>query len=365
MKAIAYNPNCFVNAQGNDWTRYRSLFKLIGFGVSFVDRTGCIKTPVDTITLPEFAIPEYDANFNLNYNDCCLTRARELATLQERIDCPIRIMYSGGIDSSLILSSFIQSIGLSNSAKRIEIVMNYDSVHENPWMWEKFIRPNFKVINSDLHGSFWNQDYILVGGEGNDQLLGTDIYMDIVAKYGDGILDKMYTEDLIRDYFVRRGLTETEQDLWIGLFREQSKHCPTPINTIAEYWWWINFSCKWASVYHRMMFYVQDSSNISSKYLSMYYQQFFNTNYFQQWSLKDRDHKHQGNYITYKFHARELIADFMSAPGYLKKIKYPSLSNVTKFKYACDLIDSNYKLQYKIEPLDWYNPDNSFNKLLS
>jgi len=360
MKVIAYNPNCFVHAQGSDWDRYRSLFKLIGYGVSFVDRTGYIKTPVDTVTLPEFAIPVYDSNFNLSYNDCCLRRAAELADLQTSVDRPIRIMYSGGIDSSLILSSFIQSMGLSAAAQRIEVVMNYDSVQENPWMWEKIIRPNFKIINSDLHGSFWNRDSILVGGEGNDQLLGTDIYMDIVARYGNGILDKLCTQDLIRDYFVQRGLTESEQDLWLGLFGQQSKQCPTPIDTIAEYWWWINFSCKWASVYHRMMFYAQDPSGIDSEYLATYYQQFFNTDYFQQWSLKDRDHKHQGNYITYKFHARELIADFMSAPEYLKKIKHPSLSNVTKFKYACDLIDSDYQFQYQIDARDWYNPDNSF-----
>jgi hypothetical protein len=36
------------------------------------------------------------------------------------------------------------------------------------------------------------------------------------------------------------------------------------------------------------------------------------------------------------------------------------LSNVTRFKHACDVIDSDHKFHYGIEPLEWYNPNNSF-----
>jgi hypothetical protein len=108
------------------------------------------------------------------------------------------------------------------------------------------------------------------------------------------------------------------------------------------------------------MFYVQDSNVVTHEYMNTYYQQFFNTENFQKWSMVDRTNKHQGDYLSYKFHARDLIVDVIKDYTYTMKIKRPSLSNITRFKYACDLIDESYSFKYGINPLDYYNPDNSF-----
>jgi hypothetical protein len=76
--------------------------------------------------------------------------------------------------------------------------------------------------------------------------------------------------------------------------------------------------------------------------------------------MVDRTNKHQGDYISYKFHARDLVTDVIQDSRYNIKIKRASLFNITRFKYACDLIDSDYKLRYNINPLDYYNPVNDF-----
>jgi hypothetical protein len=361
MNAYAYNPLKFYKQSGTDWQRWLALYKFINFAVCFIDRTGFIKTPIRSSTPDSLKLPEYDSNFNLSYQDCCRLRVTELIKHQDALNVPIRLMYSGGIDSSLILASFIEQLGVAESSKRIELLLEQESIHENPWMWQKFIRPHFNIIDSDKYGANWSPDNIIVGGEGNDQLMGSDIYRDIVKWGGDGILYQPWTEESIRKYFQYKGLTPEEENLWYELLSEHVWRAPCPVETIADFWWWINFSCKWATVYYRMMFYAQNTNNINESYLNNYYQQFFNTPEFQKWSMIDREHKHQGNFITYKFHARELIATIINAPEYLNKIKKGSLSHITKFKPACDLIDQNYQFHYDINPNDWYNPDNNFN----
>lgn len=360
MNCYAYNPNVFAHVEGEDWSRWRSLYKFINYAVSFVDRTGSIQTPVDTGVPEHLVMPAYDPDFALSYQDCCHAKVKSMLELQDKLGVPIRIMYSGGIDSSLILSSFVDVIGVDESARRIQLLMDQESIQENPWMWERVIRKNFTVLDSDKHGVYYNSDNILVAGEGNDQLLGTDLYRDLVRWGGDGILDQRWSEANIKLYLASKDLSAEEQNMWFDLFTNQMKNTACPIDTIGDFWWWINFSCKWTSVYYRMMFYTQSPNDVNDSYLANYYQQFFNTQEFQLWSLKDRTHKHQGNYISYKFHARELVAKTIDAPEYLSKIKKPSLSNVTRFKHACDVIDSNHKFHYGIKPLQWYNPNNSF-----
>lgn len=361
MKCYAYNPNAFTNANGTDWDRWRSLYKFVNYAVAFMDRTGTIATPVNSVISDKMAMPAYDPNFSSSYYECCVQRASEIMQTQERLDVPIRLMYSGGIDSSLILSSFIESVGLDEASNRIELLMNQESIYENPWMWEKIIRPNFKILDSDQHASYYTKKNIIVAGEGNDQLFGTDMYRDIVNWGGDGILNLPCTEGRIKDYFSYKNLTEDESDLWFNLLKQQMETTKAPIDTFGDYWWWVNFSCKWSNVFYRMLFYTPTPEIVNQEYLDTYYQQFFNTKEFQLWSLKDREHKHQGNYTTYKFHARDLVADFIGAPEYRKKLKKPSLTHVVRLRHSCDLIDHEYKFHYAINPMDWYQPNNSFN----
>jgi hypothetical protein len=355
-----YNPNVFSKVEGTDWERWRSLYKLIGYGVSFADRTNNISIPIRTSTPDVLKMPDFDPAFSKTYEECCLSRVDQLTKIQDRLDVPIKILYSGGIDSSLILTSFIKQLGVDEAAKRVVVLMDQESIHENPGLWEKFIRPHFKIVDSDKYGAELRPDSIVVAGEGNDQLMGSDIYKDVHRWGGAGILDKKWSEGIIKDYFSHKGMTAEEADIWFSLFERLMKSAACPVETVADWWWYINFSCKWSSVYHRMMFYVQDSGNITPEYMNTYYQQFFNTDDFQRWSMVDREHKHQGDYISYKYHARDLIIDVIKDSRYNVKIKRPSLFNITKFKFGCDLIDDGYKLRYNINPLDYYNNVNDF-----
>ena len=358
----AYNPNRFRTLDKDDVQRWLSLFSIISFNITFIDRTTVIKVPIKTEIAPQLQMPKYDPTFSVTYEECCQRRAQEILKKQEELDVPIKVLYSGGIDSSLVLSSFIKELGLTEAEKRIQIIMNTDSIEENPWMWHNVIRKsNFKLNSSELFVNEWDNSRILVGGEFNDQLLGSDVYKDLVRWRGNGFLHQPITQDIMTEYHLTKGLSTDLSEMWADLFMQSMQQAPCKVETVADWWWWINFSCKWPSVYFRSLA-SSKLSSLSQSYLDNYYFQFFGSDDFQRWSMVDRTHKHRGDFLSYKWHARDLVADFLNEQQYRYKVKRGSLGKVLFHRAKTDVIDTSYNFIHNIDPCDWYNPDNSFQR---
>jgi hypothetical protein len=360
MKCYDYNPNLFRNIVGPDWSLWRAIYKIFGSAVPMIDRTRTIKTPIGVDFPKRLELPLYDDEFSLSYKDCCSLRVLELVELQDKLNVPIQLMYSGGIDSSLILASFFDTIGVVESARRIEILLSQESIYENPWMWTKFIRPHFKILNSENFRNHFTKSSIITAGEGNDQLLGADLYRHIVGWGGDGILNKLYNSDLITGYMFYKGMTPKEVDCWYNLLETVISKSPCPITTVGDWWQWINLTCKWSSVYFRGFRSTPKDSLLDENYLNVFYQQFYCNDNFQKWSMKNRSLKHQGNFITYKFHARDLVASITGIPEYLTKIKRGSFYEIIRITKTYSLLDENYQPHYDFKIEDLYDPKNSF-----
>ena len=108
---VYYNANRFKGTGKPDLVKWESVFSMINYCVSFIDRTNSIKIPIKTAIPPQLVLPQFDSNFKLTYEECCQSRVQEILCKQEQLDMPIRILYSGGIDSSLITSKFHQRVG--------------------------------------------------------------------------------------------------------------------------------------------------------------------------------------------------------------------------------------------------------------
>jgi len=358
--AVCFNANRFKDLPGEDIRRWSKLYEVINYNVTFIDRTGDIKIPLRTAIPPQLIMPDSDPNFGMTYEECCQARVREILAKQNELNLPIRLMYSGGIDSSLILTSFIKEIGLAECEKRIQLVMSFESIEENPWMWERVLRRSkFEILSSESHSADWGKDRIIVGGEFNDQLLGSDIYRDIVRWKDDATLSKPWSEDIIKGYHLFKGLDEEDADLWTRIHVQHIQKARCPVETVIDWLWWLNFSCKWNSVYFRVLMYARDHSQMDQNYLENYYYQFFGDNNFQKWSMKDRTHKIQDTWINYKWHARELVADFCGEE-YKQKVKRGSLWRLLAYKRGAELIDDQYNFVMDVNAADWYEPNNSF-----
>ena len=357
--AISYNPNRFATLKGEDSRRWLTLFNITNYNVTFADRTGNIVNPIRTSVPSRLAMPAYDPNFTMTYEQCCQARVREILAKQQQLDVPIRLMYSGGIDSSLVLVSFIKEIGLAETEKRLQLVLSIESIEENPWMWERVLRRSkFKMINGEAHGGDWGRDRILIGGEFNDQLLGADGYRDLVQWRGDQILKQRWTESLMFEWYSKK-VGDRDGAMWTRIFSEHLRKAPCPIDTVADWWWWINFSCKWSSVYFRVIMFARDQQAITDEYLDNYYYQFYGTDHFQKWAMANREDKIKDGWMSYKWKARQLIADFCGHE-YQQKIKRNSLWRLLGYKRGAELIDDQYNFIMTVDPQQWYQPNNSF-----
>lgn len=359
--AYRYNPSKFMHVKSNDVQNWMSLYNIINYNVTFIDRTGTVQVPIRTSMPTCLELPKYNSNFNLGYEDCCQIKVRELVKSQDNLDVPIRLLYSGGIDSSTILVSFIKELGLAEAEKRVQLVMSVEGIEENPWMWERVLRrSNFQIINSEIHDSDWGKDRILVGGEFNDQLMGSDIYKDVVNWGGDKILDTPWTQQLIISYLLPK-VGPYHAEMWFYLMERIIKKSPRPVVTIAEWWQWINFTCKWSSVYFRLIACSRDNKNIDDEYLDRYYCQFFGDNNFQQWSMNNNTDKIKGTWHSYKWICKKLVADFCGQE-YMYKVKRGSLWRLLSNKRHAEIIDNNYNFVTTVVPEEWYEPNNSFAK---
>jgi hypothetical protein len=338
------------------------MYRIFDSPLSFNDRKGNLKVPIKTATRDVLKMPAYDSSFNMTYEECCFHRVDEIVKIQDSIGKPIKLLYSGGIDSSLILTSFIKVLGVEGASKRIQILLSQDSITENPALWAKYIRPHFEIMDSEKFHEHFNTDSIMMAGEGNDQLFGSDIYKDVCSWGGAGVLDLPWQEN-VKSFMVYRGLTASQAEYIYDLFKTfiiDKADCP--IITVADFWWYLNFCCKWEFVYHRSLLSIPNTETITPDYMTTHFHQFYQSDNFQKWSMVNRTEKHRGDFTSYKFHAKELVIKHVDVPGdpYRLKIKNKSLPNLIRYKKICDAIDSDYKFQYDIDPMKYYNPDNSY-----
>lgn len=368
LKLINYTPSVFnnntnfKNLQGvNDWL---SVYSFIDYSVALNDRSNNIKFPVITTVPDHLALPEFKI-INLSYKECCANKVRDLIALSNQTGKEICLMYSGGIDSSVVLSSFIDVLGVKEAAKKINIFMSQESILENPVMWEKFIRPYFKVTNSKLHRKTGiDNDKILVFGELNDQLFGSDILKNISVWAGRDILNNTFTVDLGIKYLTEHcKMSIKHATIWSELLIENLKSCPRHNSSVWDTFWWYNFSLKWINVYYRYLMGCDLTSEVRQDQIDTSYCAFFNTEDFQQWSMNNNEDKHQGTWNSYKYAAKHLVAEVTGDKLFFNRTKKNSLQKVLMLSNRTAFVfENNIMMQSTDDITLLYNPDNYFVK---
>lgn len=196
-------------------------------------------------------------------------------------------------------------------------------------------------------------------GEFNDQLHGSDMYRQLIAWKGDSILNDIWNEDMIRGYLQLKMPDDPDVEFWVMTLINIVNRSPCQVHTMADFWWWINFSAKWTTVFWRMLLFADNPSYINRQWITNNYMHFFGSQNFQKWSMVNRTQKHKGNWLTYKWHARDLVCQ-VAGQEYGMKTKRGSLWEIVKVKKKADAIDDNFNFYYDINPLSWYNINNHF-----
>lgn len=300
--------------------------KVIGSNNSmFYDRSETIVSPIKIKNM--FPIPKIEQNFNLSYQDICNITAKEIADKKKKI----RIMWSGGIDSTLIVVSFLK-LGLRD---QLEIALSLESIAENYNFYKQHILGKIKIIASTNIEELFSEDAILVGGEFNDQLLGSNM-LPLFSKYYDpkDLFSKFDRNKLVKIFSSKFDNSQAIHK-WIEIYLKTTNSSPVPIESNLDFHWWINFCCKWQGIYYRLASYTDTNVNMEN------YQHFFQNELFQKWALLNHS-QHFNEWRDYKKICKDIIFEYDRDRYYLEnKIKTESLTFMAQKNSFYNYIDEN------------------------
>ncbi len=165
---------------------------------------------------------------------------------------PWVVMWSGGIDSTLMLTSILRNIP-PGDFKNIQVWCNSASVYENPKFFMDHIQPNFEVV-SDMETMSMARDVFMIAGE-SGYILNIEKHKNFAYKTGfdDQGRDLMWANN--RDKLVAfcdtihwPSPSKTNFSNWLYNSLEQNiRSTGLPIHTVSEWWYWFLFNYHCAS----------------------------------------------------------------------------------------------------------------------
>lgn len=294
-------------------------------------RNGEWSLPWKQEIIPGFEMPLYDSSFNKSFSDISDSRALDIL---DKINQgkQIAVMYSGGIDSTVIMVSILKNIP-ENLRTRIVVCASSESLIENPSFWKNHIKPNFKIIDSSKvkYDDLIEQGFVPVTADEGDCIFGTVFGLNLYYNYDFYIKDLSFEsrrnleniKNSISDTDVHwkryediiiRHLSIGQDDDFGKLFYEKiSKNINTssvPVVSLHDFFWWIIFNLKYVNCSIRGALYYNDRLTPRESIYSII--NWFNGREYQLWSMNNNNKglKIKKTPATYKFEAKQYIWEY-------------------------------------------------------
>jgi hypothetical protein len=339
--------------------------KFSHINVGIKDRTGTLTIPFrNKIFSP---LPVFDPDFNLSYKDCMLDRMKDLDHIHNTTGKTFRLLYSGGIDTTAILAAFIEYYGLKRSSELLELCCSIESMHENPWAWDRYIRSgDFRLRSSHAHNFGWSDNVVTVMGEGNDQLFGGVVnakWCVYQSRFKRNIYCKP-NNNILTNFFrwLNPDCNNEEARLYSKTMLQLAEVSPVPVSNVHALIWWTKFVLDWDNIMLRVLAHATHTK-FSEDLLDNGLIQFFNSKLFQQWGLKYHndypDCYAESKY--YKHKCKQAILDILDIPEYADKNKFISFPRVHSMTSTGLYIDDQLEMGHRAEDfLKFIEPNNSF-----
>lgn len=297
-----------------------------------------VETPVETIH--DILKHPYK---NQTFEELCISRAEWMRTQPQKKF----IMWSGGIDSTLVVISFLKTHS-KQELENVNICASSESLEEFPEFWNDIV----KIFKGRIHSSHYHvENYLkqgmVVTGEFSDQCLGSDVINQIAHWYGEEKIFEPY-EPVMKIFYERIG---GPNDL-IETYKPTLKYSLYPIKTAYDWCWWFNFTNKWNMVKYRLL-QVQGWKDQKNTYKNMCH--FFDTFDFQIWSMNNPDKKVLNTLESYKFHLKDLIIDYTGYENYRRKPKIGSLGRLWSVKGINEGIDTDFNFLTREQLFEYIN----------
>lgn len=359
---IYYNTNVVTHrahAHLPGIAKFKKFFSIYPRSSVFIDRTGTVKIPIKTASI--YPIPE-PRPFKKTYAEICSARAQELIERAETFGAPLYVSWSGGIDSTTVLCAILQN-ATAHQRENIIVLLTEDSIAEYPDFFAKHIRGKLRCDSMSLFPYMLGTDAVLIVGECNDQVFGSDVIGRLIGSQGPAVIHEPYSRDVFARFFSPLLNDPAATEFCLDLFERIAAAAPVELPTNAAYLWWLNFNVKWQFVATRMLPYTtkRNVARTAHDYLNVRFDQFFNTEDFQLWSMMNPDKKIKDVWSTYKWPAKDFIYEYTKDADYRdNKQKRGSLGAVLQQQQSYNFISAELEFHKELDSHVWYNAGNDF-----
>lgn len=257
-------------------------------------------------TLVEDRYPDLSIPYINTFAETTDLRAQELIGVVDNKDLPIVVYWSGGIDSTVILSALIKNWP-KHLLDRVLVKMNRASYFENPWFFDKVITKNNLKIQ-DLIGDW--QDYFILTGSCADSLwVQADVVELEILWPGSSKWSMVSKKDSLIQWISSKSREEIAHKMY-DMVVESSQRVGVELDTFEDFYWWWNFNFVYTGQLYK---YLDDYCSAQSRIdLSLWRQQhlgWYHTDSYQSWSAWNRSNgiKINKTVRSYKWPAKQYI----------------------------------------------------------
>ena len=245
--------------------------------------------------------PEYDSTFTKTFSD--VTDEQCQHWLREKTDRSWLIFWSGGIDSTVIVTSILKNASQADR-ENIYIACNRASIYESPRFFYDYIQPNFKLVQTPDPGKHpLYKQYHVIDGEFGDHLYCGGHGWELFQSMPDSmLLDIRRDPDLMLNHFALK--TNKNFAAWYyECLLDNVNSTGIPVETYHDFCWWIFFNYHYTSIYIKLR-----TDTFANNYNSRWYA----TDDYQQWSMNSNQSgiKYTLNRSDSKLASKQYIYDF-------------------------------------------------------
>ena len=243
--------------------------------------------------LPFEHIPEHDLSISKDIDTVVEHRAKELLNKNQ----PIKVFWSGGIDSTLATAALLSH---AKHKDQISVYHTCESIRENPHFYDFILSHGVDTVMwSDSWSTPFNSNDLLVTGTSSDEITGS--------------LDKSFYEKNHnqlsgnwRDYFKQNGFPHL-----IERCEELFSKSHSPIETLFDTRWWFYFYIR-HTYFARRDWDLNLENNFASNVA-----QFFNCKEFDAWSVHNKHSIIGSKYSDYKMPFKQATNRYWQNNDYL------------------------------------------------
>jgi hypothetical protein len=284
------------------------------------------------------AIPNHGKTFE----QVCLERAESLKLL----DGPIYVMWSGGIDSTAVMTAIFRTFSQAD-LDRVTVLCDKRSIKENPNYFKLIVKNKVKTTPSTMILEPLLEKGWVVTGELGDAIFGHDGIMGTCIRIsGESVIHDKWENHIPKLFeFWSPGGDRYVREVLSPILDE----APFKITSVYEFGWWYHLSQKWQN--SQLRFFTSNTwKNPKHSYSKIIH--FYDYIDFELWSIYGQELKIDKTLKSYKQVSKQFSVDWSGDTEYMNKLKEPSLIHLFTGHEINWGLDENWNFLTKEQALE-------------